>query len=158
MFFNLRSPLAVFLVFAIPAGILPTITVHGQAAPRITGPEYPVISQPPGNKARINTYCNNLFVIEAATEYTHQVYFAFHYVDDRGQVEYEEAPLNDISLMVVPDPKPGISATPDAGIRLPKVTQVGADGDQRVWVLTITETTKDANALCLNQIPQKTSP
>jgi hypothetical protein len=123
--------------------------------PKIVGPVYSLVAQPPDNKVKGNAYCENYFVLEAATAWG-PAYLAFHYRDEEGAMKYEEVPMKDITLVTAPDPQPSVAPAAGVGtLALPNVTRVGEDGGQYVWILRVTKTMEITDSLCLQGVPRQ---
>ena len=116
-----------------------------------------MVQHPQEYKYGGNNYCGEYFTREAATQYGGP-YLAFYYRDGDDSLQFEEASLKDVSVMIVPNASSGATPgiVPAGVVALPKATLVGRDGGEKIWTLTVTETMSNAYAACLEGISRKT--
>ncbi|HUC01839.1 MAG TPA: hypothetical protein VMA75_02960 [Candidatus Paceibacterota bacterium] len=155
---KLRTLFTAILMSVIAAGILafPRTARPQTGAITVTGPHYRVVARAPDNQFKPNHYCNDLFTWEAPTQYSPQ-YLSFYYWDPKSKAAVlQEVPMDDIRLVVVPNPKPGTApvALDNAAVPLPAVTDVGEDRGQTKWILTVTQQMRDDDSNCLDVIRQ----
>lgn len=120
------------LVFALFAGILPTIFIHHAGAQEqlvVTGPTFDIQLHKPDFKQRENTYCSDYFVRERATKYSSNEYVLFYYLDENKTLAHDEVQLEHLVVAI----------SKDETLTGPKAHYMNAERGQINWDLIMTQ-------------------
>ncbi len=140
-----RLSFAFALVLAIFAGTLPTILAHGQALPKVvlqmqfklTPFPKPALLMPGERSCPFFLWTK---------DFTPEQRISFDYVDKSGTTTSNSPPLANVTIVI------------DSKDSVPVATSISPMGSgDKVWQISMSQDTHDANANCLKGVPVKSA-
>jgi hypothetical protein len=138
-----RLSFAFALVFTILAGMLPTILAHGQALPKVVLQMHFKLTPFPKPALLMPGERSCPFFLWTK-DFTPEQRISFNYVDKSGTTTSNTPALASVTIVI--DSKDSVPvATTDSPL----------DSAEKVWQISMSQGTHDANAHCLEGVPVK---
>ena len=140
-----RLLFAFALVLAIHAGTLPVILAHGQATPKVVLQMQFTLTPLPKPASLMPGERSCPFFLWTK-DFTPEQRISFNYVDKAGMTTSNTPVVANITIII------------DSKDSVPVVTTVSPQGsNDKVWQISMSQDTHDANAQCLEGIAVKTA-
>jgi hypothetical protein len=138
-----RLLFAFALILTVLAGALPMILAHGQAEPQVVLQERFTLTPFPKPASLMSGERSCPFIFWTK-DFTPEQRIAFNYVDKAGMTTSNTPVLANVTIMI------------DSKASVPVATMESSmSSDEKVWTLTMSQDTYNANAECLKGISVK---